>query len=134
MELLGSHIWSASWSMNLVAMWTNFVMQISQFNWMVYNLAKLNKNFIFEMRKNSAVILITVKAFVAVMYQIPAVNDCWLPITSSAVRMPIKWVNTNSLMTFEWYFLILKHQENCNAMSSFIVLCHVPWNMVYFVL
>ena len=35
---------------------------------------KLNENFIFETRKNSAVILLMVKAFWAVMYQILAVN------------------------------------------------------------
>ena len=45
---------------------------------------KLNKNFIFKTRKNSAVILIIVKAFWAVMYQIPVVNDHWPPVISTA--------------------------------------------------
>ena len=45
---------------------------------------ELNENFIFETRKNSAVILIMVKAFWAVMYQILAVNDRWPPVISSA--------------------------------------------------
>ena len=36
---------------------------------------KLNENFIFETKKNSAAILLIVKAFWAVMYQILAVND-----------------------------------------------------------
>ena len=40
---------------------------------------KLNENFIFETLKNSAVILIIVEAFWAVMYQIPAVNGRLFP-------------------------------------------------------
>ena len=47
---------------------------------------KLNKNFIFERRKNSAVILIIVKAFWAVLNQIPAVRDRWPPVISNAVN------------------------------------------------
>ena len=31
-------------------------------------------------------------------------------------------------MTFECCFLISQYHENCNAMSSFTVLRHVPWN------
>ena len=46
----------------------------------------------------------------------------------SNVWMPIKRVNTSSLMTFEWCFLISKYRENCNAMSCFTALRHVPWN------
>ena len=42
--------------------------------------------------------------------------------------MSFKRVNTNNLMTFECYFLIAQHHENCSAMSSFTVLRHVPWN------
>ena len=43
----------------------------------------------------------------------------------SNIRMPIKRINTNNLMTFECCFLISKYHENCNAMSSFIILRHV---------
>ena len=46
----------------------------------------------------------------------------------SNIRMPLKWVNTSNLMMFEWCFLISKYHENCNAMLSFAVLPHVPWN------
>ena len=42
--------------------------------------------------------------------------------------MPFKRVNTSNLMTFECCFLIPQYHENCNAMSSFTVLRHVPWN------
>ena len=42
--------------------------------------------------------------------------------------MPFKRVNTSNLMTFECCFLISQYHENCNAMSSFTVLRHVPWN------
>ena len=31
-------------------------------------------------------------------------------------------------MTFECCFLIVNYNENCNAMSSFTAICHVPWN------
>ena len=44
------------------------------------------------------------------------------------VWMPFKRVNTSNLMTFECCFLISWYHENCNAMSSFTVLRHVPWN------
>ena len=50
----------------------------------------------------------------------------------SNVWMPFKWVNTNTLMTFEWCFLISKYHENCNAMSSFTVLHHVSWKKNFF--
>ena len=49
----------------------------------------------------------------------------------SNVWMPFKWVNTNNLMTFEWCFLISKHHENCNAISSFTVLHHVSWKKFF---
>ena len=39
--------------------------------------------------------------------------------------------NTSILTTFEWCFLISKYHENCNVMSSFTVLCHVPWNTYF---
>ena len=42
--------------------------------------------------------------------------------------MPFKRVNTSNLMTFGCCFLIPQYHENCNAMSSFTVLRHVPWN------
>ena len=42
--------------------------------------------------------------------------------------MPFKRVNTSNLMTFEQCFLISQYHENCNVMSSFVVLCNVPWN------
>ena len=42
--------------------------------------------------------------------------------------MLFKRVNTSNLMTFECCFLISQYHENCNAMSSFTVLRHVPWN------
>ena len=44
------------------------------------------------------------------------------------VNPPFKRVNTSNLMMFECCFLIPWHHENCNAMSSFTVLRHVPWN------
>ena len=47
----------------------------------------------------------------------------------SNVKMPFKRVNTSNLMTFECCFLISQYHENCNAMLSFTVLCHVPWNI-----
>ena len=37
-------------------------------------------------------------------------------------------IQTSNLMTFECCFLISQYHENCNAMSSFTVLRHVPWN------
>ena len=42
--------------------------------------------------------------------------------------MSFKRLNTSSLMTFECCFLISQYHENCNAISSFVVLRHVPWN------
>ena len=36
--------------------------------------------------------------------------------------------HTSNLMTFECCFLISQYHESCNAMSSFTVLHHVPWN------
>ena len=42
--------------------------------------------------------------------------------------MPFKQVNTSNLTAFECCFLISQYHENCNAMSSFTVLRHVPWN------
>ena len=42
--------------------------------------------------------------------------------------MSFKRVSTSNLMTFECCFLISQYHENCNAMSSFTVLRHVPWN------
>ena len=41
--------------------------------------------------------------------------------------MPFTQVNTSNPMTFECCFLFLQYHENCNAMSSFTVLRHVPW-------
>ena len=52
----------------------------------------------------------------------------WWVYHMSNVRITLKWVNTSILTTFEWWFLISKYHENCNAISSFTVLCHVPWN------
>ena len=42
--------------------------------------------------------------------------------------MPFKRVNTSNLMTFECCFLISQYHDKCNAMSSFTVLRHAPWN------
>ena len=48
----------------------------------------------------------------------------------SNVRMPIKRVRNgvtcSNLPKFECCFLISKYHENCNAMSSFTVIRHVP--------
>ena len=44
----------------------------------------------------------------------------------SNVRMPIKRVRSVNLTTAECCFLISKYYENCNAMSSFTVIRHVP--------
>ena len=42
--------------------------------------------------------------------------------------MPLKWVNTSNLTTFECCFLIPQSGENYNAISSFTVLRQVPLN------
>ena len=42
--------------------------------------------------------------------------------------MSFKRVNTSNLVTFECCFLIPQYHENCNAMSSFSILRHIPWN------
>ena len=42
--------------------------------------------------------------------------------------MLFKRVNSSNLVMFECCFLISQYHENCNAMSSFTVLRHVPWN------
>ena len=44
----------------------------------------------------------------------------------SNIRMPIKWVNTSTLMMFECCFLISNYHDNYNVMSSFTALHHVP--------
>ena len=44
--------------------------------------------------------------------------------------MPFTRVNTSNLMTLKRCFLISQHHENYNAMSSFNVLRHVPWNIL----
>ena len=36
--------------------------------------------------------------------------------------------NISNLMTLEYCFQISQYHENCNAMSAFTVLRHVPWN------
>ena len=53
---------------------------------------------------------------------------CMLVYQMPNVRMSFKWVSFSNLMMFEWFFLILKYLQNCNPISSFTVLHHVPWN------
>ena len=64
------------------------------------------------MRKNSAIILIIVKVFLAVMYQIPLVNDRWLPVISGTViktysglfkhiQHPVKSVHIHNINIFQ---------------------------------
>ena len=42
--------------------------------------------------------------------------------------MSFKRVDTSNLMTSECWLLISQYHENCNAMSSFTVLRHIPRN------
>ena len=53
---------------------------------------------------------------------------CMLVYQMPNIRMSFKWVSTSNLMMFEWFFLILKYLQNCNPISSFTVLHHVPWS------
>ena len=97
---------------------------------MVQNLAKLNENFIFETRNNSVVILIIVKNFWVVIYQILVVNDHWLPVISNAgfqgqcqlfcIFLPYLLL----LLPISWFFknkksiLFIPSTQNSNILST----------------
>ena len=51
----------------------------------------------------------------------------WMAAIISTIPAEHK-TRVGNLTMFECCFLISKYHDSCNAMSSFIVICHVPWN------
>ena len=58
----------------------------------------------------------------------------YLPVVS-VVLYDLAWHSNGSVKcpTFECCFLISKYYENCNAMSSFTVIRHTSWNILFVV-